>query len=92
MMIEAMTTATGTARRPRWVIAFLAAILAVAVGLFTAGPASALTVSAAETRVGAFTPAVGVAVGPPANITPGQRLGSSPVQPGFVVATGVAAK
>ncbi len=91
-MIEAMTTATRTAMRPRWVIALLAAVLAVAVGLFTAGPASALPASAAETRVGASAPTAGVLVGSSASIAAGQRLGNDPPQPGIVVATGVAAK
>lgn len=90
-MIEAMTTATCTAWRPRWALAFLAAVLAVAVGLFGAAPASAATASAAETRVGASASTATVAVGPSANITAGQRLGNDPPQPGIVVATSVAA-
>lgn len=94
-MIEAMTTATRTARRPRRVAAFIAAVLAwvlaVAVGLFTAGSASALTASAAESRVGASHSAVAVLVGRSAGITAGQRLGNDPPRPGIVVATGVAA-
>jgi hypothetical protein len=80
-----------TATRPRWVIALLAAVLAVAVGLFTAGPASAATTSTAQNAVGASTPTAQVAVGPPTNISAGQRLGKSPVRPAIVVATGVAA-
>ena len=90
-MIEAMTTATRTGWRPRWVVAFLAAVLAVAAGLFTAGPASALTASVAQNAVGASTSAVAVLVGPSAGVAAGQRLGNSPVRPQIVVATGVAA-
>ncbi len=90
-MIEAMTTATRTGWRPRWVVAFLAAVLAVAAGLFTAGPASALTASVAQNAVGASTSAVAVLVGPSAGVAAGQGLGNSPVRPQIVVATGVAA-
>lgn len=86
-----MTTPTREARRPRWVLAFLAAVLAVAVGLFTAGSASALTPSAPQNAVGAFTSAAQTAVGPSAGITAGQRLGNDPPGHQTVVATGVAA-
>ena len=91
-MIGPMTTATSTARRPRRVLAFLAAVLAVAVGLFAAAPASAATTSAAQNTVGASTPAGQVAVGASASISAGQRLGNDPPLPGIVVATGVAAE
>ncbi len=91
-MIEAMTTATRTASRSRWALAFLAAVLAVAVGLFTAAPASALAASAAETRVGASHSTTGVVVGSSANITAGQQLGNDPPRAQMVVATGVAAE
>jgi hypothetical protein len=91
-MIEPMTTATRTAWRPRWVIAFLVAVLAVAVGLFGAGPASAATTPAAETRVGASHLAAGTVAGLSAGITAGQRLGNNPPRAQIVVATGVAAE
>jgi hypothetical protein len=95
-MIEAMTTAARTARRQRWALALLAAVLAwvlaVAVGVFTAGSASAVTASAVETRVGASHSAAGVVVGLSAGITAGQRLGNDPQRAGIVVATGVAAE
>ena len=87
-----MTMATRTARRPRSALVFLAAVLAAAVGLITAGPASALTASAAQNAVGASSLAVQVSLGPSTDIIAGQRLGNSPVRPGIVVATGVAAK
>jgi hypothetical protein len=77
--------------RPHWALVSLAAVLAVAVGLLGAGPASAATTSTAQNAVGASNSAVAAAVGPTANISAGQRLGSSPVRSGFVVATGVAA-
>lgn len=77
---------------PARVLAFLAAVLTVVLGVFTTAPASAATGSAAEARVGAFTPAVGVVVGLSADITPRQRLGDRPVRPRIVVAPGVAAE
>ncbi len=77
--------------RPCHVVALLAAVLAVMVGLFAAGPASAATAFAAQNVVGASTSAGQVAVGASASITAGQRLGSDPPRPGVVVATGVAA-
>ena len=86
-----MTTSTRRAHAPAWVLAFLAAVLAVVLGAFTAGPASALTASAAQNAVGASTPTAQVAVEPSASITAGPRLGNDPPQPRTVVATGVAA-
>ena len=86
-----MTTSTRRAHAPAWVLAFLAAVLAVVLGAFTVGPASALTASAAQNAVGASTPTAQVAVEPSASITAGQRLGNDPPQPRTVVATGVAA-
>jgi hypothetical protein len=91
-MIEPMTTATRTAWRPRWALAFLAAVLAVAVGLFGAAPASAATTPAAQNAVGASTSAGQVAVGPSVGIGAGQRLGNDAPRLGIVVATGVAAE
>lgn len=91
-MVEAVTPANGTAWRARWALVFLAAVLAVAVGLFGAGPASALTASAAQNAVGASHSTTAVAVGPSADIAGGQRLGDSPVRRQIVVATGVAAE
>lgn len=48
--------------------------------------------AAAQDRVGASTPAVINSVGSSAGISAGQRLGTTVLQPGFVVATGVAAE
>jgi hypothetical protein len=73
------------------VFAFLVAALAVVVGLLGAGPASAATASGAQNAVGASTFAAPASVGPPGSISPDQWLGNDPPQPGFVVATGVAA-
>ena len=87
-----MTTSTRRAHAPAWVLAFLAAVLAVVLGAFTAAPASALTASTAQNAVGASTPTATASVGPSANITAGQRLGNDPPRAEFVVATGVAAE
>lgn len=86
-----MATPTRDAHPRRWVLAFLAAVLAIAVGLFAAAPASAATASAAQNAVGASTSAARVVVGASASITAGQRLGNSPPRSRIVVATGVAA-
>ena len=86
-----MTTTARRAHAPAWVLAFLAAVLAVVLGAFTAGPAPAATGSAAQNAVGASASAAQVAVEPSASITAGQRLGNDPPQAGLVVATGVAA-
>ncbi len=91
-MIEPMTTATRTAWRPRWVLAFLAAVLPSRSASPLRAPASAATAPAAENGVGASTSAGEVVVGPPVSISAGQRLGNDPPRPGIVVATGVAAK
>lgn len=90
-MIKAIATATRAAWRPRWALAFLAAVLAVAVGPFGAGPESAAAACAAQTRVGASHSTVGVVVGSSTGITAGRRLGNDPPWTQMVVATGVAA-
>lgn len=86
-----MTTATRTAWRPRWALAFLASVLAVLIAAFGAAPASAATTRGAQDGVGASTSAGQVAVGLSASISAGQQLGSDPPRPQIVVATGVAA-
>jgi hypothetical protein len=87
-----MTTATRHTARPRWALAILAAVLAVAVGLVAAGPASAATATTARNAVGALTSAGQVVVGASASISTGQQLGNDPLQRQVVVATGVAAE
>lgn len=85
-----MTTPARRAHSPAWVLAFLAAVLAVVLGAFTAAPASAATHSAAQNAVGASNLAAQVTVEPSTSITAGQRLGNDPPQSRIVVATGVA--
>src|SRR5262245_47528732 len=91
-MIEPMTTASQEATSRRWLLPFLAAIVAVLATLLSSASASAATTGVAETRVRAPSVVVEVPVGPPEHIRAGQRLGEAAPQPGFVVATGVAAK
>jgi hypothetical protein len=73
--------------------ALLAGLL-IAVGLlgFTATTASATTRAAAQTRVGVFSPTVGVLVGPSAGVSAVQGRVLRLSQPMIVVATGVAAE
>ena len=70
----------------------LAALAAALIGLLGAGTASAATAPAAETRVGASTPATSNVVGVHESVSAGQRWGHAPPQAETVVATGVAAK
>jgi hypothetical protein len=86
-----VTTRARPDHRPAWVVAFLAAVVTVVVGLLGAGPASATAVPTAQNGVGASTFAAPASVGPSASISPDQRPGNDPPQPGIVVATGVAA-
>jgi hypothetical protein len=91
-MIEPMTTAASqeTASR-RWVLPFLAAIVAVLATLLSTATASAATTPGAETRVRASAVAGDVLVEPPQREAAGQRLGEAVTGPQIVVATGVAA-
>ncbi len=76
----------------RWVLPFLAALIAALAAILLGTTASASAAGVAETRVGAFNVAGEVLVEQPQHITAGQRLGEAAPQPVFVVATGVAAK
>ena len=65
-------------RAPRWLLGFLAAIVAVLAIVGLAATACATTTTAtAETRVGAFNVDGEVVVGPPEHIPAGQRLGNN---------------
>ncbi len=88
---DPMDTRTQQAAGRRWVLPFLAAIVAVLATLLSSASASAATTATAETRVGASSLVADVLVGPPEHITAGQRLGEELAGPGIVVATGVAA-
>ena len=77
--------------RPRWVLPFLAALIAaLAILVGNLSPASAA--ATAETRVGASSVVAEPLVGPPEHIAAGQRLGEAADRVVLTVATGVAAK
>jgi hypothetical protein len=86
-----MTTRTQQRTTQRWVLPFLAALVAVLATILSAATASAATTGVAETRVRASSVVVEVPVGPPEHIAAGQRLGEEPARVVTVVATGVAA-
>lgn len=86
-----MTTRTQQAARRRWVLPFLAALVAILATILSSASASAATTVGAETRVRASAVAVEVLVGPPQHIAAGQRLREAAPRAGYVVATGVAA-
>ena len=89
---EAMTTRTQQTNPRRWVLLFLAALVAVLATILSAATASAATTGVAQTRVGASAVAVEILVGPPEHIRAGQRLGNYAAGHELMVATGVAAK
>lgn len=87
-----VTTGTQQTNSRRWLLPFLAALVAALAAILFGTTASASAAVGAETRVGAFNVVGEVPVGPPENITAGQRLGNCVAGPDFVVATGVAAE
>ncbi|WP_156160729.1 filamentous hemagglutinin [Demequina soli] len=91
MKFEAVTRAPTESHRPRWILSFLAVVLATLAVLLVAGSASALTDPTTQNAVGALARTADTAVGSSANITAGQRLAHRATAPDFVVATGVAA-
>jgi hypothetical protein len=86
-----MTTRTQPTNARRWVLVFLAALVAVLATILSSASASAATTGTAETRVRASSVVAEVPVGPPQRICAGQRLGEEPSRVVGVVATGVAA-
>jgi hypothetical protein len=70
---------------------FLTAIIAVVVGVLSAGATSAAALPELGNRVGASTAVVVNIVGPHESIAAGQRWGNAPPQVETAVATGVAA-
>lgn len=75
----------------RWLLVFLAALVAVLATILSAATASAGTQGGAETRVRASSAVVEVPVGPPERVAAGQRLGKDVPRVVTTVATGVAA-
>lgn len=86
-----MAARTQQRTTPRWVLVFLAALVAVLATILSAATASAATQGVAETRVRASNVVVGAPVGPPERIAAGQWLGKEPAGVVTAVATGVAA-
>ena len=76
----------------RWLLPFLAALIAALAAILLGTTASTSATVRAEDRVGAFKVAGEVLVEPPQHESPGQRLGEAAAGPEFVVATGVAAE
>lgn len=87
---DPMTTVSRPSKT-RWWRFVLAALAAALVALLGAGTASATTPTAAETRVGASTPATAYVVGVHESVSAGQRWGNAPPNAEIVAATGVAA-
>ncbi len=87
-----MTTGSQQTNSRRWLLPFLAALIAALAAILLGTTASASATVGAETRVGAFNVAGEVLVEPPQGESPGQRLGKDVPQAKIVVATGVAAK
>ena len=77
---------------PRWLLPFLASLVAALAAILLGATASASATVGSETRVGAFNVAGEVLVEPPQHEGPGQQLGSDVAGPEVVVATGVAAR
>lgn len=90
-MINPMTTLTQQTNSRRWVLPFLAAVIAALAAILLGTTASAAAAETADTRVRASADPVAVLVGPPEHISAGQRLGNEPTGVVTVVATGVAA-
>jgi hypothetical protein len=88
---DPVNTARQETTSRRWVLPFLAALVAVLATILSAATASAATQSVAETRVRASAVVVEVPVGPPKHIGAGQRLGEAADRVVTAVATGVAA-
>lgn len=86
-----MTTATQQRHSTRWVLLFLAALVAALAAILFGNLSPASAAATAETRVGASSVAVEPLVGPPEPIAAGQRLGNEGPRVVDAVATGVAA-
>ncbi|MEZ5194235.1 MAG: hypothetical protein R2734_18325, partial [Nocardioides sp.] len=85
-----MTTRSQQTTPRRWLLPFLAALIAALAAILLGTTASASAAVGAETRVGAFNVAGEVLVGPPQHVSAGQGRDAAENQPQIVVATGVA--
>ena len=87
-----VTSRTQQTETRRWLLPFLAALVATLAAILFGTAASASASGGAENRVGAIGFVAEFLVEPPQGETPGQRLGEAALRAGKVVATGVAAK
>lgn len=87
-----MSTGTQQTNSRRWVLPFLAALVAALAAILGISTASAQAAGVAENRVGAIDFVGEVLVGPPQHVSAGQSRDAAENRPGIVVATGVAAK
>lgn len=87
-----MATRTQQRDARRWVLPFLAALVAALAAILVGNLSPASAAAAAETRVRASSVASDVLVGPPEHIAAGQRLGEAADRVVLTVATGVVAK
>lgn len=76
----------------RWLLAFVASVIAALVPIMLDTAASASAAGGAEDRVGAFNVAGELLVGPPQHVSAGQHPGPGLDQRQIVAATGVAAE
>ena len=86
-----MTTRSQQTEMRRWLLPFLAALIAALAVILAGSPASADERGVSQNRVGAISRAVEVLVEPPQHETAGQHPGRAEDSAGIVVATGVAA-
>lgn len=87
-----MTTGSRHRHSPRWVLPFLAVVVAALAAILLGNLSQAQAAGVAENRVGAFAEPAAIFVGPPERIAAVQRLGNDGSRPGIVVATGAVAK
>ncbi|MEZ5094655.1 MAG: hypothetical protein R2731_00050 [Nocardioides sp.] len=81
-----MTPRTQQTHPRRWLLPFLAALIAALAAILSGTTASATPMVGAETRVGAFNVAGEVLVGPPQHVSAGQGRDAAENQPQIVVA------
>lgn len=86
-----MTTSTQQTKTRRWVLGFLAAMVAALTAILGLTTSSASGAGVAENRVGAISHTVEPLVGPPQHVSAGQGRDAAEISHRIVVATGVAA-
>lgn len=89
---DPVTSRSQTTNARRWLLPFLAAMIAALAAILLGTISSATAAAGAETRVRASDQPATVLVGSPEHITAGQSRDAAEDQPQIVVATGVAAE